>query len=63
MNDPEEGKVFLRVILNNKLTYLMKIFGISKEEDINNFKENKETTFLLLWIIIIYVFFSFSKST
>ena len=42
MNDPEEGKAFLRVILNNKFTYLKKIFGISKEEDINNFKENEE---------------------
>ncbi len=42
MNDPEEGKVFLKTIIDEKFDNLKSIYGIECEDDINNFKENKE---------------------
>ncbi|ADG13331.1 TPR repeat-containing protein [Methanocaldococcus infernus ME] len=42
MNDPEEGKTLLRIIVNKNLKNLKDIYEIKNEQDVQNFKEDME---------------------
>jgi tetratricopeptide (TPR) repeat protein len=52
MNDPYEGRTFLKMILNEDLKCLMQVYNIKNEGDVNNFiRDNKIQTFIGSFVI------------